>query len=440
MSAEDGEPPGSTTVGVVATPATTEGFGTAPWARQQKARQFLPTIEPRIASPPQLDPIVAQQRISARSRAFRRRFYPEATNAEWCDWTWQVCNRITDIAGIERILHLSEAERKALTCKDHILPVAVTPYYMSLLDPDDPAQPLRRTVIPTEAELVASPGEAEDPLGEDNQAPVKCLVHRYPDRVLFLVTQFCSAYCRFCTRSRLVGYRTGPPFSLEEWEKAIAYIAATPAVRDVLVSGGDPLTLADEQLEWLLLRLRAIEHVEIIRLGTKVPAVLPQRVTPALVRMLRKYHPLWMSLHFAHPDELTPEAALACNRLADAGIPLGSQTVLLAGVNDDVATMKKLMHGLMKLRVRPYYLYQCDPILGSAHFRTPVEKGLEIIQGLRGHTSGYAVPAYVIDAPGGGGKIPLLPAYYAGREGDNVILRNYEGKLFQYPDTAMCDD
>ncbi|HUT34642.1 MAG TPA: KamA family radical SAM protein [Planctomycetota bacterium] len=437
MSVEDGEPPGST-IGVLTPPAADGGLGSTRWSRS-KARQLLPTVEPHLGASSPPDSVVAQSRISARSRAFRRSFYPEATNAEWCDWQWQVRHRIQDLPGIERVLRLSEAERNALTRQDHILPVAVTPYYMSLLDPDAPAHPLRRTIIPNEAELVASPGEEEDPLGEDNQSPVKCLVHRYPDRVLFLVTRFCSAYCRFCTRSRLVGHRAGPPFSLEQWEQAIQYIAAKPQVRDVLVSGGDPLTLPDERLDWLLSRLRAIEHVEIIRVGSKVPAVLPQRVTPALIRVLRKYHPLWVSLHFTHPDELTPEAALACSRLADAGIPLGSQTVLLAGVNDDVQTMKRLVHGLMRVRVRPYYLYQCDPILGSAHFRTPVEKGLEIIGGLRGHTTGYAVPTYVIDAPGGGGKIPLLPEYYAGREGNTVLLRNYEGKIYRYPDTAPCD-
>ena len=438
MSVEDGEPPGST-IGVLTPPATTSsGSGSARWGRL-KARQLLPTLEPHLGNPLQSDALLAQHRISARSRAFRRCFYPEATNAEWCDWTWQLRNRIEGLEGIERVLRLSEAERNALTRDSHILPAAVTPYYMSLLDPHDPAQPLRRTIIPNEAELIHSPGEAEDPLGEENQSPVDCLVHRYPDRVLFLVTRFCSAYCRFCTRSRMVGHRAGPPFNLAQWEQAIAYIAANTQVRDVLVSGGDALTLSDERLDWLLARLRAIEHVEIIRLGTKTPAVLPQRVTPALIRVLRKYHPLWMSLHFTHPDELTPEATLACTRLADAGIPLGSQTVLLAGVNDDVGTMKKLFQGLMKVRVRPYYLYQCDPILGSAHFRTSIEKGLEIIHGLRGHTTGYAVPTYVIDAPGGGGKIPLLPEYYAGREGTDVLLRNYQGKVFRYPDTAACD-
>jgi len=377
---------------------------------------------------------VVQQRISARSRAFRRRFYPQATNAEWCDWAWQLRNRVETLDGLERVLRLSDDERRALTRNEHVLPVAVTPYYLSLLDPDDPAQPLRRTVVPVEAELARSEGEEQDPLGEEGQSPAPCIVHRYPDRVLFLATRFCSVYCRFCTRSRLVGHRAGAPFSTAQWESALDYIAGVSTVRDVLISGGDPLTLPDARLEWLLSRLRAIPHVEVIRIGTKIPAVLPQRVTPAFVRMLRKYHPLWMSLHFAHPDELTPEAALACARLADAGIPLGSQTVLMAGINDSLETMKRLVHGLMKLRVRPYYLYQCDPIVGSAHFRTPVEKGLEIIQGLRGHTSGYAVPTYVIDAPGGGGKVPLLPEYYQGRDGNFVLLRNFEGKLYRYPD------
>ena len=431
MSVEDAEPPGST-IGVLSPPAVGGGFGATRWSRS-KARQIAPTLDPRLGNSTPAD-VLALHRISARSRAFRRRFYPEVSSDEWCDWQWQVRNRIQDLEGIERVLRLSPEERSALTQGAQILPVSVTPYYMSLLDPDDPAHPLRRTVIPHEAELVRSPGEAEDPLGEDNQSPVPCLVHRYPDRVLFLVTRFCSVYCRFCTRSRLVGHRAGPSFSTVQWQKAIDYIAVTPSVRDVLISGGDALTLADDRLEWLLSRLRAIEHVEIIRLGTKVPAVLPQRITPALVRMLRRYHPLWMSLHFTHPDELTPETALACTRLADAGIPLGSQTVLLSGVNDNIETMRKLVHGLMKIRVRPYYLYQCDPIVGSAHFRTPVAKGLEIIRGLRGHTSGYAVPHYVIDAPGGGGKIPILPDYCQGRDGGDVVLRNYQGKLYRYPD------
>jgi lysine 2,3-aminomutase len=271
-------------------------------------------------------------------------------------------------------------------------------------------------------------------LGEDHDSPVPGLVHRYPDRVLFLVTSFCAVYCRYCTRSRLVGKTGEYHFNQKQFQAAIDYIAAHPEIRDVLISGGDPLTMNDDKIEWLLSRLRAIPHVEFIRIGSKVPVVLPQRITPALVKMLRKYHPFWMSVHFMHPDELTPEVKQSCERLADAGIPLGSQTVLNAGVNDDVDTMKRLMHGLLKIRVRPYYIYQCDPIPGSAHFRTPVEKGLEIIEGLRGHTTGYAVPQFVIDAPGGGGKIPLLPQYYQGRDGDDVLVRNFEGKTFRYPD------
>ena len=373
-------------------------------------------------------------RISARSDAFRARFFPNATVQQWNDWRWQLRNRIRDATGLERVIRLSSEERGALV-RRRGLPLRITPYYASLLDPDDPDQPLRRTVVPVLDELRRTPGEADDPLAEDHSSPVPGIVHRYPDRVLFLVTGACSVYCRYCTRSRMVGGRAHC-FNPSHWEAALGYIAGTPAVRDVLLSGGDPLTMPGERLEWLLGRLAAIPHVEMVRIGTKVPAVLPQRVTPALTGMLRRYHPLWMSLHFTHPDELTPETALACTRLADAGIPLGSQTVLLRGVNDDVATMKRLFHGLLRMRVRPYYLYQCDPISGSAHFRTPTARGLDIIRGLRGHTSGYAVPNYVVDAPGGGGKIPLLPDYNLGHDGGDLVLRNYEDRTFRYPDPA----
>jgi len=338
------------------------------------------------------------------------------------------------VLALSRILRLSEDEREAVVRRPVGPPVAITPYYANLLDEDDPLQPLRRTVVPVTAEYYRSPGEAADPLGEDEDSPVPGLVHRYPDRVLFLVTAFCSTYCRYCTRSRIVGNEAETRFGGCQWERAISYIEETPVVRDVLLSGGDPLTLSDERLESLLCQLRRIRHVEIIRIGTKVPVVLPQRITPGLARMLKRYHPLWMSIHFTHPDELTPEVAEACARLADAGLPLGSQTVLLAGVNDDVETMKCLVHGLLKMRVRPYYLYQCDLISGSSHFRTPVEKGLEIIRGLRGHTTGYAVPTYVIDAPRGGGKIPLLPEYVCGRDENGLLLRNYEGRMLYYPD------
>jgi lysine 2,3-aminomutase len=332
------------------------------------------------------------------------------------------------------MLALSEDEKAALGRAAGCFPTAVTPYYMSLLDPADPAQPLRRTVVPTMGEYLKGPEEADDPLGEDGHAVAPGLIHRYPDRVLFLVTDFCSTYCRYCTRSRMVGRGGSQRANKRSWEEALAYIRATPSVRDVLISGGDPLTMEDAKLDWLLARLRNIPHVEIIRIGTKVPAVLPQRITPALVRMLKKHHPLWMSLHFAHPDELTPECRQACERLADAGIPLGSQTVLLKGVNDGAPVMTRLVQGLLRQRVRPYYLYQCDPITGSAHFRTTVKAGLDVIQGLRGHTSGYAVPHYVVDAPGGGGKIPLLPEYVKAHGPEGLVLQNYEGNIYRYPD------
>jgi lysine 2,3-aminomutase len=263
---------------------------------------------------------------------------------------------------------------------------------------------------------------------------VPAIVHRYPDRVLFLVTGLCSTYCRYCTRSRMVGAAGEASVRQSNLEGGLAYIEAHPEIRDVLLSGGDPLTLDDDRLDWILARLRRIAHVELVRIGTKQPVVMPQRITRDLTRVLRRYHPLWMSIHFTHPLELTPEVAEACGRLADAGIPLGSQTVLLKGVNDEIESMKRLMHGLLRIRVRPYYLYQCDPIVGSSHFRTPVSKGLEIIRGLRGHTTGYAVPTYVIDAPGGGGKIPLLPGYLQGREGDELVLQNFEGALYRYTD------
>ena len=272
-------------------------------------------------------------------------------------------------------------------------------------------------------------------MGEAGQSPVPGLVHRYPDRVLFLATSYCSTYCRYCTRSRLVGHGADCGGAVRDrWQMAIEYIAAHPQVRDVLVSGGDPLTLPDDALGWLLGALRAIPHVEIIRIGTKVPAVLPQRITPALCAVLRRAHPLWISVHATHPDKVTPEMKVACERLSDAGIPLGSQTVLLKGINDSADTLKSLYQKLMMARVRPYYLYQCDPIIGSAHFRTSVKRGVEIIRALRGHTSGYAVPTYVIDAPGGGGKIPLSPDYVVSSGKGSVVLRNYEGKLFEYPD------
>jgi lysine 2,3-aminomutase len=372
-------------------------------------------------------------RENERTALFRARFFPDTTDDDWNDWRWQSRHRIRTLEQFERVLDLSIEERDCLSMGGTLLPTAVTPYYMSLLDPHDPLQALRKTVVPTTREFVRMPGEADDPLGEDGHSPVPGLVHRYPDRVLLLPLDFCSTYCRYCTRSRVVGHGEIQP-NQQRLEAIFHYLEDAVQVRDVLISGGDPLALSDEKLDWILGRLRAIPHIEFVRIGTKMPAVLPQRITPELCSMLRKYHPLWMSVHFLHPDECTPESARACAQLADAGIPLGAQTVLLQGVNDSVDVMKELVHKLLLMRVRPYYLYQCDPISGSAHFRTPVSKGLEIIQGLRGHTTGYAAPTYVIDAPGGGGKIVLQPETVVGRDGHDLLLKNFEGRVFRYPD------
>ena len=372
--------------------------------------------------------------IGPAAAAFRRAFFPAATRREWNDWRWQMRQRLQTLPALARVLQLSDDEAAALRQPDRPFPVSLTPYYASLLDRTNPADPLRRTMLPSTAEFRVSPGELRDPLAEDSHSPVPGLVHRYPDRALFLLTDICPVYCRYCTRSRLVGGHAGFRNDQTRWQRALDYLAATPAVRDVLISGGDPLIYADDKLGWLLARLRAIPHVEMIRLGTKVPMVLPQRVTPALARLLRRYHPLYLSLHVIHPRELTPESALACTRLADAGLPLGSQTVLLRGVNDNLETVRALMHGLLRVRVRPYYLLQCDPIAGSAQFRTPVRTGVDLIAGLRGHTTGYAVPHFIIDAPGGGGKVSLDPEYVVGREGDDLLVRTYLGQTYRYPD------
>jgi lysine 2,3-aminomutase len=372
--------------------------------------------------------------IGERTNDFRKRFFPDATLADWNDWRWQSRHRIRTLDRLSAILDLSDDEQTAIQRHNGPLPVGITPYYLSLFDRHDPDDPLRRTHVPVNDEYVKAPGEADDPLGEDHDAAVEGLVHRYPDRVLFLTTGFCSTYCRYCTRSRMVGEAGGEyQFSYGQWERALDYLRRTPEVRDVLLSGGDPLTLSEERLEWLLSRLRDIPHIEFVRIGSKVPVVLPQRITGPLAKLLRRYR-VWLSVHYTHPAELTPEVAFAADRLADHGIPMGSQTVLLKGINDSVEVMKTLMHGLLKNRVKPYYIYQGDPISGSSHFRTTVQRGIEIVEGLRGHTTGYAVPHYVIDAPGGGGKIPLLPDYLVGRDGEDVLVRNFEGKVYRYPD------
>jgi lysine 2,3-aminomutase len=371
--------------------------------------------------------------VSIKSVEFLTKHFPGTNLTDWNNWYWQIRNSFTSLDQLNAFLGLSDEESSSKAYGKN-LPVRITPYYASLLDPENPLQPLRRTVVPVSTELILSPGEAEDPLSENHDSPVPLIVHRYPDRVLFLVTNFCSAFCRYCTRTHLVSKQEKAHSSQKEWDKALDYIREHTEIRDVLISGGDPLTLSDNRIEYLLSRLHAIPHVEIIRIGTKVPVVMPQRITRELVTMLKKYHPLYLSIHFTHPDEITPEVKDACMRLADAGIPLGSQTVLLKGINDDVSVFRKLTHELLKIRVKPYYLYQCDPIPGSAHFRTPLATGLDIIRNLRGFTSGYAIPHFVIDAPGGGGKIPLLPDYLIGREGDDLILKNYEGKTYRFPD------
>jgi lysine 2,3-aminomutase len=363
---------------------------------------------------------------------FQKKFFPGSIKADWDSWLWQIKNSITDAGTLSKMFDLTEDELAAM--KEISLPFRITPYYASLLYGRDPEYPLRKTMIPRTSELIRSFGEAADPLSEESMSPVPNLVHRYPDRVLFLATEFCSSYCRYCTRHRVVGNKNElHRFNSKCWDESIDYIARHTEVRDVLISGGDPLTMPDAKIDYLLSRIRAIPHVEIIRLGTKVPAVLPQRITPKLLRILKKYHPLMISIHFTHPDELTPESSAACSRLADAGIPLGSQTVLLKGVNNDAKVMTELFHKLLMARVRPYYLYQCDPVIGSAHFRTSVDEGLDMIRQIRGFTSGYAVPHYVIDAPGGGGKIPLIPKYFQGEDDDYVYLKNFEGKDYKYP-------
>jgi lysine 2,3-aminomutase len=347
---------------------------------------------------------------------------------EWHDWKWQFRNRIRDLAHLKEYVQVTPEEEKAFQAVGKNLPFAITPYYLDLVNPLDGNDPIRKTVIPRMAEFTTSASEMIDPCGEDGSMPVPGLVHRYPDRVLFLVNETCSVYCRYCTRSRLVG--SGK--HTVEFEAIYDYLREHTEVRDVLISGGDPLIMSDDRLEGIIANLRSIPHLEVVRLGTKVPVVMPQRITDELVNRLKKYHPFFMSIHFLHPDELTPEVADACNRLADAGIPTFSQTVLLKGVNDDPAVMKRLMQGILKLRVRPYYIYQCDPVQGTSHFRTTIDKGLEIMEHLRGHTTGYAIPTYVVDAPGGGGKIPVSPDYIVSREPGKTVLRNYKGDVYTY--------
>lgn len=360
----------------------------------------------------------------------RAAFYSDIPDEKWNDWRWQLSHRLNSADDFEQVISLTPSERKALNSQG-LFRVDITPYFASLINPDDIDDPIRRQVIPRAEEIVPFTGMMEDSLAEDRHSPVPGLVHRYPDRVLMLVTTQCASYCRYCTRSRIVG-DPAANFSRSEFDLQIEYLKNTPQVRDVLLSGGDPLTMAPRVLDELLRRLREIPHIEIIRIGSRVPVFMPMRVTDELCDMLQQYHPLWLNIHVNHPNEITQELADACDKLSRAGIPLGNQSVLLAGVNDCVHIQRKLVQDLVKMRVRPYYLYQCDLVDGAGHFRTPVAKGIEIIEGLRGHTSGYAVPTYIVDAPGGGGKIPVMPNYQISASDHKIVLRNYEGFITTY--------
>ena len=350
---------------------------------------------------------------------------------EWKDWKWQLKNRITTLEELKKLISLTPSEEEGIKRSKGRLAMAITPYFFSLIDKANPNCPIRKQAIPRIEEFSISTHDLVDPCGEDNHSPVPGLVHRYPDRVLLLVTDSCAMYCRYCTRRRMVGEEM-PPMSIEQFDAAYKYIKSKRAIRDVLISGGDPLMLKTEHLEYYLKKLRSISHLDIIRLGTRVPVTLPMRMDKELVDMLKKYHPVYMSIHFSHPREITQDVKDACAMSADAGIPLGSQTVLLKGINDKPSVMKRLMQELLRIRVRPYYIYQCDMVTGTGHFRTPVSVGMNIIEKLRGHTSGYAVPTFVVDAPGGGGKIPVGPTYLISQAKDRVTLRNYQGNIFEY--------
>jgi lysine 2,3-aminomutase len=359
--------------------------------------------------------------------------WKNVTDTQWNDWLWQLTNTIRTLDDLKKVIHLTPEEEEGVRISTKTIPLNITPYYASLMNPDHPNCPIRMQSVPVGSELNKTKYDLEDPLYEDEDSPVPGLTHRYPDRVLFLVTNQCSMYCRYCTRRRFSG-QIGMGVPKKQLDTAINYIRSTPAVRDVLISGGDGLLINDQILEYILKNLRAIEHVEIIRIGTRAPVVFPQRITKALCAILKKYHPVWLNTHFNTSIEITEDSKKTCEMLVDAGVPVGNQSVILAGINDSVPIMKKLMHDLVKIRVRPYYIYQCDLSEGISHFRAPVAKGLEIIEGLRGHTSGYAVPEFVIDSPGGGGKITLQPNYLISQSAEKVVLRNFEGVITSYPE------
>lgn len=364
--------------------------------------------------------------------------WKNVTQAEWDSWEWQVRNRITTLEQLKMVVNLTELEQEGVLKSLEILRMGITPYYAMLMDVNDPKCPIRMQAVPTVYETYQCSADMDDPLHEDGDSPVPGLTHRYPDRCLILVTDMCSMYCRHCTRRRFAGHNDGG-VPRERLDAAIEYVRNTPVIRDVVLSGGDVLLVSDSLLEYVISKLREIPHVEIIRLGSRTPVVMPQRITPELVNMIKKYHPVWLNTHFNHSKEVTPESKKAIALLADAGIPLGNQSVLLRGINDSVHIMRDLVHDLVMMRIRPYYIYQCDLSMGIEHFRTPVSKGIEIIEGLRGHTSGFCVPTFVVDAPGGGGKIPVMPQYMISQSPERVILRNYEGVITTYAEPRSYD-
>jgi len=416
-------------------------------ADMREGEKMEPASDSNLSVPPRgvrralqlgLFPLQMEGERIEESRESIPEVWKRVSEREWNDWRWQLRHRITTLEQLKEIIDLTPEEVEGIKHSKGRLALAVTPYFASLMDPINPNCPIRRQAVPRIEEIHFSKSEMVDPLGEDNHSPVPGLVHRYPDRVLLLVTDQCAVYCRYCTRRRLVGSNE-KSITQGNFEEVVKYLKGHRKVRDVLLSGGDPLLLENERLEEMLSRLRAIPHIEVLRIGTRVPVTLPQRITGGLVRMLKKYHPLLISIHFTHPKEVTDQVRRACSELADGGFPLGSQTVLLKGINDKPYIMKKLLHELLKVRVRPYYIYQCDLAMGTEHFRTSVATGIQIMEKLRGHTTGYAVPTYVVDAPGGGGKIPLQPDYVVSKGRGKIVLRNYEGRVFEYPEPNIIE-
>ncbi|HMK74800.1 MAG TPA: lysine 2,3-aminomutase [Thermodesulfobacteriota bacterium] len=416
-------------------------------ADMREGEKMEPASDSNLSLPPRgvrralqlgLFPLQMEGERIEESRESIPEVWKRVSEREWNDWRWQLRHRITTLEQLKEIIDLTPEEVEGIKHSKGRLALAVTPYFASLMDPINPNCPIRRQAVPRIEEIHFSKSEMVDPLGEDNHSPVPGLVHRYPDRVLLLVTDQCAVYCRYCTRRRLVGSNE-KSITQGNFEEVVKYLKGHRKVRDVLLSGGDPLLLENERLEEMLSRLRAIPHIEVLRIGTRVPVTLPQRITGGLVRMLKKYHPLLISIHFTHPKEVTDQVRRACSELADGGFPLGSQTVLLKGINDKPYIMKKLLHELLKVRVRPYYIYQCDLAMGTEHFRTSVATGIQIMEKLRGHTTGYAVPTYVVDAPGGGGKIPLQPDYVVSKGRGKIVLRNYEGRVFEYPEPNIIE-